>query len=541
MTSAFRQLGIRREDWFLLIMKCEHPVTGKIWYFIDKCLPFGAAISCAHFQELSNVIAHLVRYKTNSDLVNYLDDYLFAALLKSWCNKQMEIFLGICEQINFPVSHEKTFWSTTQLVFLGLLLDTVAQVVMIPVEKIQVAISLISSILSKKKGKITLKQLQEICGFLNFLCRAVVPGRAFTRCLYMYTGSRAGKKLQPHHHIKIDYAMREDLLMWLKFLNHLTCYSRPFKDFEKCWHATEIVMYPDASRNPQLGFGGICNHSWMYGKWNADFILEAEPSISYLELFAVVAMVINWLERFKNKRIILFCDNQSVVSMINNTTASCVNCLHLIRILVFHSLVQNTRVFAKYVPSKSNKASDCLSRLQLNKFQNLSDSWDNQPTPIPDEIWPMEKLWIKYKVFYLADQARKAKSLVSTSHISSSDSSRISRLDMNRILEKLKCTQIRDSTKRNYKAVWKLFNQFLIRLDEWPSAWEDRVSLFGAYMVEQQGIQSSTLKSYVSAIKHLLLLDGYDWNDDKVLLTVLVRASKLVNDKLHMCMPIKLG
>ena len=51
------------------------------------------------------------------------------------------------------------------------------------------------------------------------------------------------------------------------------------------------------------------------------------------------------------------------------------------------------------------------------------------------------------------------------------------------------------------------------------------------------GIQSSTLKSYFSAIKHILKQDGYPWNDNKVLLSSLVKGCKLGNDKV----PIKKG
>ena len=45
MTSASRNLGIKASDWWLLIMKAEHLVMGNIWYFVEKCLPFGASRS----------------------------------------------------------------------------------------------------------------------------------------------------------------------------------------------------------------------------------------------------------------------------------------------------------------------------------------------------------------------------------------------------------------------------------------------------------------------------------------------------------------
>ena len=61
---------------------------------------------------------------------------------------------------------EKTYWGMTVLVFLGLLIDSLNQLVSIPQDKIVRAQTMIDSILSKKKMMV--KQLQKICGFLNF-------------------------------------------------------------------------------------------------------------------------------------------------------------------------------------------------------------------------------------------------------------------------------------------------------------------------------------------------------------------------------------
>ena len=157
---------------------------GKTYYFMDKCLPFGASISCSHFQRFSNAVEHIVQWKTKKNLVNYLDDYLFAALMKMICNDQVRSFLQVCEQISFPVSLEKTFWATTKLVFLGILIDTINQCCWIPIEKVAKAVTIITTVLEKKSKKVTLNQLQKICGFLNFLGRFVIPGRVFTRHLY---------------------------------------------------------------------------------------------------------------------------------------------------------------------------------------------------------------------------------------------------------------------------------------------------------------------------------------------------------------------
>ena len=370
------------------------PIDGKTYYFVDKCLPFGASISCSHFQRFSNAVRHIVQFRTKKSVVNYLDDYMFATLLKFLCNNQVKEFLQVCEIIAFPVSLEKTFWATTKLTFLGLLIDIINQWVMVPVEKVQKAVALIESVLDKKSKKVTLNQLQKICGFLNFLGRCVIPGRAFTRRLYTYT---ANDKLLPHHHIRVNSEMREDLNMWLTFLKHLTVFCRPFLDFSTILIADKIDMFSDASG--KIGFGAFCGPTWMHQKWPVEFISKQHPSIEYLELFGVMAAVLSWIHLFRNRRIILFCDNKSVVDMINITSTSCRNCMVLIRIIVLKGLLENVRIFARHVSGVKNDLADSLSRDKIDEFHQLclkkEKSMDANPTEVPQAIWPVTKLWKK--------------------------------------------------------------------------------------------------------------------------------------------------
>ena len=167
MSLAFRNVGILPGEWCYLIMKARCPLDGKWYYFVDKCLPFGAGISCAIFQRFSNAIAFLVKARSGGkDNVNYLDDFLFIALLKWLCDHQMHCFLEICKLVNFLVALEKTCWSTTRIIFLGLLIDSVAQVIIIPMEKLIKDRNLVNNILERKSKKTTITELQELCGFL---------------------------------------------------------------------------------------------------------------------------------------------------------------------------------------------------------------------------------------------------------------------------------------------------------------------------------------------------------------------------------------
>ena len=85
--------------------------------------------------------------------------------------------------------------------------------------------------------------------------------------------------------------MIADLKMWLEFINHQSVYSRSFMDFTKVWTADEVKFFTDSSRNFSLGFGGYCNKAWFQQRWDT-FTKDANPSIQYLELYALTAGVL---------------------------------------------------------------------------------------------------------------------------------------------------------------------------------------------------------------------------------------------------------
>ena len=171
--SAFHQVPLSRWNWQLLILMARDPRDDKWKFFIDKCLPFRASISCTIYQRILDAVTHLVKHKQAVvfGVINYLDDFLFVEITKARCNKLMRDFLDICEQISLPVSTEKTEWSSPTMVLLGNLLDGVNLIIAIPLDKQQKAIKLLDDFAGKKKA--TVKQLQVLMGYLNFLSWAI--------------------------------------------------------------------------------------------------------------------------------------------------------------------------------------------------------------------------------------------------------------------------------------------------------------------------------------------------------------------------------
>ena len=91
--------------------------------------------------------------------------------------------------------------------------------------------------------------------------------------------------------------------------------------------------------------------------------------------------------------------------------------------------------------------------------------------------------------------------------------------------------------RANYYVIWKQFNQFFIRLDTKPHSWEEQLVLFIGFMVESKK-QSSTIKSYISAIKSVLRDDGVILDMDYSLLSSLTKACRLKNDQVKIQLPI---
>ena len=192
--------------------------------------------------------------------------------------------------------------------------------------------------------------------------------------------------------------MKLDLNTWLTFLNHPSVFSRKFIDFTPRL-ATDISFYTDASKT--IGFGGYCGSDWTCAKWNADFIKMQDPSISYLELYAVTVGIISWAHRFRDMCIVLFCDNQGAVDMINNASSKCKQCMKLIRIITLYSLIHNVKIIARHVIGINNELADFLSRDKMDSFWSLAKSrnleFNEFLTLLPADLWPIEKLWFDDK------------------------------------------------------------------------------------------------------------------------------------------------
>ena len=373
--SAFRLIPVHPDDYELLGMCWK----GK--YYYDKVLPFGLRSAPFIFNQLSDAIEWIL---SNNCFISFvchiLDDFLImepaspGPQKKGACQISLNAMLLTLKNLNIPIAPGKTEGPHNVLEFMGIILDSIRMEARLPADKIERLRTALE--LFHKRKSCTLKELQSLIGTLNFACKVIVPGRPYLQRMIELTRNVK----QPHHHIKLSSGFFKDLEMWKQFIIN---WNGASFFLSSDWVNSEFLeFHTDASGS--LGYGGIFGTRWFQGKWEPHQCLgQHEISIAWQELFAIVVACQLWGESLQNKRIILHCDNESVVNIINSKRSRISRVMDLLRHLTLLTLQHNLYIRAQHIPGKHNEIADSLSRFQSQRFRTLAPQADVVPYKIP--------------------------------------------------------------------------------------------------------------------------------------------------------------
>ena len=163
-----------------------------------------------------------------------------------------------------------------------------------------------------------------------------------------------------HYRVHITEEFRQDLRWWLFFLHDYNGISI-IPDLD--WSSPDAVISSDACLQ---GIGNV--QCTTYEHFHPD-ILDSlkENHIAVLEMYAIYTAVQLWVCSIANKRIKLFCDNQSCVELLNGGSGRDRQMLNLARQIWFVCAMSNVQLRVTYIPSNDNRLSDFLSRWNLSE------------------------------------------------------------------------------------------------------------------------------------------------------------------------------
>ncbi|KAJ1191631.1 hypothetical protein NDU88_000947 [Pleurodeles waltl] len=169
----------------------------------------------------------------------------------------------------------------------------------------------------------------------------------------------------PHHHVRLKVAVREDLRMWVSFLESFNGIPlQVWREWE--W---EAQLFSDAAGSS--GFGLYWEGRWCAEEWPKEW-KQGGRSIAFLEFFQLIVAVCLWGEELSHSRVLFRVDNLAVVQMVNRQSAREAGLLQLLRVFVLQCLRNDIQFSAKHVPGVHNDIADALSRSQWERFHGLT-------------------------------------------------------------------------------------------------------------------------------------------------------------------------
>jgi hypothetical protein len=304
-----------------------------------------------------------------SHMCHYLDDMFTCGIADTVdCYKNIEIMQSTRDECGIELNHQKTIDPTTCIEFLGIVIDSKKMELRISEERLAAVKLELSKWIDKKTG--SKRELLSLLGKLVFVSKVISPGRTFMRRLYNLTMNL--KHL--HYKVQLSRDAREDIVWWLNCAANWNAKS-VFLDEE--WTTSEhLHIYTDAS---DVGLGCVFGSQWFSMEFNS---MECDMIIAWRELYAMVLACFTWGQQFVGKKLIMHCDNHTIVDIMHTGTSKNRDIMCLVRVLYYICVQYNFDMRVVHIPGVYNVAADNLSRLNFDAFFAQQPSqYDDHPTP----------------------------------------------------------------------------------------------------------------------------------------------------------------
>lgn len=368
--DAFKQLGIKRNQHHLYCIKWR-----KSYYYSCR-LCFGSRSSPKIFDSLATAICWVATNNYNIPVIlHLLDDFLTVQPTTTSGDRTMALLTLIFNRLNIPLSHKKTVGPTTELEYLGVILNTSKMECSLPLDKIERIIAFIGNFLNRRS--IRKRELLQLLGHFNFAARVIIPGRSFVT--YLINLSTRVSNL--NHYVALSNNCREDLTMWHLFLQQWNRVSFFYDSHPTNSH--DLELYTDAAS--LFGFGGYFRGRWFSSPWPKElqFKLDDNISMAFRELYPIVVAAVLWGTEWSQKRIVFFCDNEATVTIINKGRSKVLDIMRLMRMLTWIAAKNNFSFTSKHIPGIKNVISDSLSRFDFQTFRKVAPDADVDATACP--------------------------------------------------------------------------------------------------------------------------------------------------------------
>jgi hypothetical protein len=367
--AAYKQVPVRPDDW---------PLLGFCWrgkYYYERVLPFGLKSSCRLWEYYARALHHFFTHILMIPcVVHYVDDFLFVVRPctpdesprpDALAREYLTAATGLTARLGINMADKKTEGPLTRLTFLGIELDTMAMTARLPADKLVRLRQLLVE--WSQKSSASIKEFEELGGFLNWCCCVVKAGRPFTGRLYKLIATLKGVRGRPGatraSAYTISKAVREDIVWWATLVAQDACH----------WSGCSLIIDPSVWHGVEFftdacgaGYGGHYGNEWFADTWPDDVLDAAQRNeklaMPFLELYALVCAAHAWGARFAGKAVTFRTDCETAMYAVNKGASSEPGMAHLVRELALAAGRFGFMYRAVHIAGKLNKGADILSR-----------------------------------------------------------------------------------------------------------------------------------------------------------------------------------
>ena len=330
---------------------CMFMIEWERKFYIDTSIPFGLRTGAMICQRVTNALAYILSQR-GINICNYIDD-LAGCNYPGQATKDYIMAREVTRELGLQEAPHKLCPPSTNMIFLGVLFDTLKLTLQIPQDKVAETLALLQQWRSRSSA--TRHQLQSLLGKLHHISKCVRPARLFVSRM-LETLRLAPKS----GHVALGEEFMKDV-HW--FLNFMPTYNGiNVMHYANLEHTTGHSVHLDACLT---GCGGIYGQE-CYAAVFPHSVMHTKPPIHHLEMLNAVVAARLWGSQWAHSTVILHLDNMACVFVLSSGRSRDPFLLQCAREMWLCSVQHDFIIFPQHVPGKENQLSDSLSRLHLS-------------------------------------------------------------------------------------------------------------------------------------------------------------------------------
>lgn len=200
--------------------------------------------------------------------------------------------------------------------------------------------------------------MQSLVGKLNFASSVVRAGRVYmARLIETLKNKNSRNKFLK---LELSDQVQSDIQWWQEHIKLNTGVSMMSR---KKWTKIEASWASDSSESG-LGAWSESLKQFFHLQLNEEW---SQKDINVKEGAALMLSVKKWIQHFRAQRLLVQCDNQAVVTVLNSGRAHNKWLQACLREIQHWCGLNSTEIRAVWIKTEENAIADCLSRWHLNK------------------------------------------------------------------------------------------------------------------------------------------------------------------------------